>query len=91
MADMLRGARYHVLQYINVHSGPKGRSRVTHERADPLAEGGGGSEHLLFYVTDSSGKKKGYFLLRREAKKTHPTPEKTSRYFPNDLESYVYF
>lgn len=55
---MLRGALYHILKYINVHSGPEGRSRVTHERADPLR---GGSEHLLFYITDSSEQKDIFF------------------------------
>lgn len=58
MAGMLRGALYHILKYINVHSGPEGRSRVTHERADPLR---GGSEHLLFYITDSSEQKDIFF------------------------------
>lgn len=36
---MLRGALYHILKYINVHSVPEGRSRVTHGRADPWGGG----------------------------------------------------
>lgn len=66
MAGMLRGALCHILKYINVHSGPEGRSRVTHGRADPLGEGG--SEHLLFYVTDSSEQKDIFFEEGKQGK-----------------------
>lgn len=64
---MLRGALYHILKYINVHSGPEGRSRVTHGRADPF--GGGSSEHLLFYITDSSEQKDIFFEEGKQRKR----------------------
>lgn len=68
MAGMLRGALYHILKYINVHSGPEGRSRVTHGRADPFG-GGGSSEHLLFYITDSSEQKDIFFEEGKQRKR----------------------